>query len=343
LLAGKLVTEAGPANRASAGRPPVGLVLSKRGPAGLGLDVKGDHLAACVVDLTGTVRHLAFQPGDQTGRPADDVLADLARLGRGAIAAVAADDLTVAGATLAVPGLIGAGGIVKLAPYVGWRDVPARDRLREAMDLPVSVDNEANLAALGELYTADDRDASFVYVSGESGLGAGIVLGGRLMRGARGWSGQLGHVSVDPRGRMCRCGSRGCVEAYASLDAILRAEPVTTSAAASATEISALADAGAPKTLAALHKAATALGIALSGLVNVLDIDTILLGSSYAVLASWLIEDVQAEINQRVLTTAWSTVDVRPAILGPDAAVIGAALTVIEEVRRNPPRWLAAA
>ena len=109
---------------------------------------------------------------------------------------------------------------------------------------------------------------------------------------------------------------------------------------APASAIAELADAGSPAAIEALERAGTALGVALSGVVNVLDIGTVVLGGSYAVLASWLIERVSDELERRVITSSWAPVEVRPSLLGSDAAVIGAALTVVDEVRRNPPSWL---
>ncbi|MBB5773368.1 ROK family transcriptional regulator [Nonomuraea jabiensis] len=342
LLAGKLITEAGLSHNGRAGRPRVGLTLSEKGPAGLGLDIRADGLAACVVDLTGTVRHLAFTPATYSGWGAPDVLAQLARMARAAIDATAAEDLTVLTATLAVPGPVQA-GIVQSAPELGWRDVDAQALLRDALhplDLPITVDNEANLAALGELYASDNTLDSFVYVSGGLGIGAGIVLDGQLMRGARGWSGELGHVTVYPDGDACPCGSRGCLQAYASLSAVLGDEPapagITPDAAATGR-----AEAGHPATIAALEAAGTALGIALADMLNILDIDTVLLGGSFSLLASWLTANARAEIDRRVLTAAWAPITLRPALLGPDAAVIGAALTSIDQIRRHPTTWLA--
>ncbi|MFG6196225.1 ROK family protein [Nonomuraea sp. JJY05] len=342
LLAGKLITETGLSHNGRAGRPRVGLTLSEKGPAGLGLDIRADGLAACVVDLTGTVRHLAFTPTTYSGLSAPDVLAQLAHMARAAIDATAAEDLTVLTATLAVPGPVQA-GIVQSAPELGWRDVDAQALLRDAiepLDLPISVDNEANLAALGELYASDNTLHSFVYVSGGLGIGAGIVLDGQLMRGARGWSGELGHVTVYPDGNACPCGSRGCLQTYASLSAVLGDEPApagTTPDAAATGR----AEAGHPATIAALDAAGTALGIALADMLNILDIDTVLLGGSFSLLASWLTANARAEIDRRVLTAAWAPITLRPALLGPDAAVIGAALTSIDQIRRHPATWLA--
>jgi predicted NBD/HSP70 family sugar kinase len=341
LLAGSLIREAGMTYDGRAGRPRVGLTLSSTGPAGLGLDIRADGLAACVVDLTGTVRHLAFVPPVYAEPDAPAVLAALARMARDAISAGAAEDLTVVTATLAVPGPVD-GGVVRSAPALGWRDVDAGRLLRGAADrleVPVAVDNEANLAALGELYASDNTLDSFVYVSGGLGIGAGIVLDGQLLRGARGWSGELGHVTVQPDGKPCPCGARGCLQTYAGLPAILGDQPAPPAATPEAA-IGSRADAGDPATLAALDAAGSALGIALSGMLNVLDIGTVLLGGSFALLSSWLLPNATAEIEQRVLSAVWAPVSVRPAMLGPDAAVIGAALTSIDQIRRKPGSWL---
>ena len=342
LLAGRLITETGLTHDGRAGRPRVGLTLSRTGPAGLGLDIRADGLAACTVDLTGNVRHLAFAPATYTDGDATAVLLDLARMANTAMTTIAAEDLPVVAATLAVPGPVHA-GVVRSAPALGWHNVDAGEILRaftRHLDLPVTVDNEAKLAALGELYASNNTLDSFVYVSGGLGIGAGIVLNGRLMRGARGWSGELGHVTVHPDGRTCRCGARGCLHTYASLEAILSADPAPADSSPDAA-IVARAEAGSPATLGALDEAGTALGVALSDMLNILDIDTVLLGGSFSLLSSWLTTNVRTEVDQRVLTAAWAPITIRPALLGPDAAVIGAALTSIDRIRQHPAAWIA--
>ncbi len=304
LIAGALLTEVGPAPRSGAGRPAAGLRLSPDGPAGLGLEINVDYRAACVVDLTGSVRHRLVEKGDQS-------LPAVAGLAHQALLRASSDGLTVAGAALAVPGLVGAGGIIRVAPNLGWQDVTVGDLVP---GLPLTVDNEANLAALGEL-AAGDPPASFVYVSGEIGIGAGIVLGGELYRGVRGWSGEIGHIPIDPGGPPCRCGARGCLEQYAGQEAIARAA-------------------------GDLTVAGTALGTALATVVNLLDIDTVVLGGIYAPLVPQLHDAIQAEISRRVLTADWSPVRLRAATLGADAAVRGAAGAVLRGVLDDPAAWL---
>jgi predicted NBD/HSP70 family sugar kinase len=326
LVSGGLLIELAPPPRTGAGRPAVGLALAPDGPAGLGLEINVDYLAACVVDLTGVVRHRVVEHADQRPAGAAAALAGLGRLADRARALAEADGLPVAGAALAVPGLVTAAGLVRVAPNLGWQDVDVLGLLRATpalADLPITVDNEANLAALGEL-RADGGAPSFVYVSGEIGIGAGIVLDGVLYRGRRGWSGEIGHLTVHPDGRPCRCGANGCLEQYAGLEAILREAGVT-----SVDQIA-----------APLTSAAGALGLALAAVVNLLDVQTIVLGGIYTPLLPWLRDGVEAELGRRVLTADLAPVGLRAAALGADAAMRGAAELVTRSVQEDPAAHL---
>ncbi|MFG2104475.1 ROK family protein [Micromonospora echinaurantiaca] len=354
LVTGRLVAEAEPTPRTGAGRPARGLVLADDGPAGLGLEINVDYLAACVVDLGGRVRHHTVRRADLRPVSPAETLARLVELAAQARADAAGQGLTLAGAALAVPGLVDDAGLVRLAPNLGWRDVPVpallagHPPLTERIDgvPPLVVDNEANLAALGELHAGPPGPASFLHISGEVGIGAGIVLDGDLFRGARGWSGEIGHIPVRPEGRPCRCGGRGCLERYAGQEAVLAAAGLAGAdlpADSAAARLAELAGAGDPAALRALHDAGTALGVAVAAVVNLLDLDTVVLGGGYAPLARWLCPPVLAEISARVLTAAWSPVTVRPATLGATAAAVGAAGSVVRRIVARPGGWLARA
>jgi predicted NBD/HSP70 family sugar kinase len=343
LVRARLVDEVGPAPQGGAGRPATGLLLSPAGPAGLGLEINVDYLAAAVVDQTGAVRHHEVRQGDQRGRAPREVLADIAELAARARSAVAGP---LAGARLAVPGLIDARRQVRLAPNLGWRDLDVLGPLTAAPcwpGLPVSIDNEANLAALGELATAG-QERSFLYVSGEVGVGAGVVLDGTLLRGTHGWSGEIGHITIAADGPVCRCGARGCLERYAGQEAILRACGVPAGEALPADlavrRLVELATGNDPATLRALDAAGTALGIAAAGVMNLLDLDAVVLGGSFAPLARWLRGQVERELTTRVLTASWSPVPVRACALGTRAAVVGAAGSVVREVQAAPAAWV---
>ncbi|MFI6762985.1 ROK family protein [Micromonospora sp. NPDC050417] len=352
LIGGHLLTEVDPAPRTGAGRPALGLVLATDGPAGLGLEINVDYLAACVVDLTGAVRHRAIRRVDLRPLPPAEVLADLGDLAATAHAEAQRQRLVLAGTALAVPGLVTSTGVVRLAPNLGWRDVDLVGALEAHPGLAghraaghwLTVDNEANLAALGELHAGTSGEATFLYVSGEIGIGAGIVLHGTLFRGARGWSGELGHLPVDPAGRPCRCGAQGCLEQYAGQEAILTGAGLAglgQPADAAIARLAELAGDGNAAAIAALTGAASALGVAIAGVINLLDLDTVVLGGIYAPLAQWLRPPLEAEIRRRVLTAGWSPVTVRPSLLTGDAAVLGAAGSVVRAVLAHPARWLA--
>lgn len=348
LLAARLLAEVEPAPRSGAGRPAAGLRLSGERVAALGAEVGVDYLAACVRDLTGAVRCRAVVPGDNRGVPPERTLARSADLAAQLLRAARAEGLEVVGATWAVPGLVDAGrGRVLLAPNLGWSDVDAVDRLAASphlAGLALAADNEATLAALAELGHPPPAAGrgSLLRVSGEVGIGAGLVLEGRLARGEHGWSGELGHVTIDPDGPRCTCGATGCLEVYAGQEAVLRAAGRTGAASTTLGEGGGLAalleaaEAGDPATLAALARAGRALGVAVAAAVNLLDVDAVVLGGVYAPLGRWVRPRVEAELAVRVLRARLRPVAVTVSTTGPDAAVLGAAARVLQEVLVRP-------
>jgi predicted NBD/HSP70 family sugar kinase len=322
LLAAELLVELAAA-RGATGRPASPLQLNRAGPAGLGVEVGVDAVGACVVDLTGAVRAERVVASDHRTRPAGVGLQAVARL---AAEVVAQAGLPVAGVGLAVPGVV-AGGVLERAPNLPlWRDVDVSARAAATFapvvgDVPVTVGNEADLAALAEHDTGEVGE-DFLYVSGGIGVGAGIMLGGRLFHGSGGRAGELGHVVVDPAGPRCTCGGRGCLEREAGLEALWRAAGVA--------DLDALAAAAArrkPVANAALRVGGHALGVALAGAVNLLDVPTVVLGGGYPRLGPALRDAVADELARRVV---WrSPVTVRMSGLGSAAARRGAAAAVV--------------
>src|SRR4051812_29656048 len=225
LVSGQLVDELPPRTPMGAGRPAAGLVVSSSGLAGLGLEINVDYLAACVVDLLGVARNREVAVGAQRGRSPVQVTATLAELAATALEKAAVDGLRVVAASVGLPGLVDVEeGRLRLAPNLGWRnvDVVALLQRHDALaSLSIGIDNEANLAALAECATGE-HGPTFLYISGEVGIGSGVALNGSIYRGSRGWSGEIGHVTVHSGGRLCSCGARGCLEQYAGQDVIVR-------------------------------------------------------------------------------------------------------------------------
>jgi predicted NBD/HSP70 family sugar kinase len=343
LVAAQLVTELPPRAPVGAGRPAAGLVVSRSGPAGLGLEINVDYVAVCVVDLLGASRYREVAVGDQRGRSPIQVMATLAGLASAALSAAAADGLRVVAATVALPGLVDiAEDRLRLAPNLGWRnvDVVALLHRHDALSgLAIGIDNEANLAAMAELATGA-HGRTFLYISGEVGIGSGIALDGAIFRGSRGWSGEIGHVTVHSGGRLCSCGARGCLEQYAGQDVILREGLGTAGGAATVELLLREARSGSRRLIAALDEAGSALGIAVASALNMLDLDRVVLGGIYSPLAPYLIPTVEREIQARVVSAQWATVSVRASALSAGSAVLGAGQVVVREVLANPATWI---
>ncbi len=321
------------------GRPGVALELADV-VVGVGLEVNVDYVAVSVEDLTGAVRYERRSYRDNRGAPAP-VLDRLALEARAALEAVEREGLRVIGVSVAVPGLVEeASGTVVFAPNLGWQELPVAAGLEARLGLPVHVENESNLAALGE----DGPGAAvgiddFVCVFGEVGVGGGIVLGGRLFRGSHGFGGEFGHISVDPNGALCACGSRGCVETLVGQESIARAAglpPVAGRSRSLTDELVRLAEAGVPEVVEALDDAGRALGIALASTFNLFDFQSVVLGGCFGPLAPWLEDAVGRTLRERSLAARSGSFVVLPSAFGDGAAVRGAAALSLRRVLDAP-------
>jgi predicted NBD/HSP70 family sugar kinase len=333
LLAAGFVAELSPA-RGVPGRPASPLQLNRAGPAGLGVEIGVDAVGACVVDLSGTVRALRTVRSGHRDEPPAAALEPLARLTAEVVAEAGGQGLRVAGAVAALPGVVGPDGVLERAPNLPrWHDVDVAARVGAALapvvgDVVVRAGNEADLAALAEREAGAGPD--FLHVSGGIGVGAGVVLGGRPFHGAGGRAGELGHVVVDPDGPPCSCGGRGCLEQSAGLEPVLRAAGVA--------DLDALAtavEAGDARCVAAVTGAGRALGVAVAGALNLLDVPAVVLGGAYPRLGPTFADAVEQEVALRVV---WrSPVTVRVSVLGEGAALRGAAQSVVRELVDGAP------
>jgi predicted NBD/HSP70 family sugar kinase len=341
LVAGGLVAELPPVAAQRAGRPAVPLVPAGRSVVGLGLEVNVDYLGVRALDLVGDVVGERVETGSLHDSDPREVLARLRALATEAVAEVEAAGMRVAGARLALPGLVDARGArLEVAPNLGWSSlepVPELDlRSGDGGALDVEVANEAKLAALAEL--AGDVPPSFLYVSGDVGVGAGIVVDRHLFLGERGWNGEIGHVVVDPAGPRCSCGATGCLEQYAGKEVLLRGAGLPASAPVHA--IVDLLRAGDDAALDTVRRGGRALGAALATFVNLVDVSTIVLGGTYAELFGWVGHVVAGVVEERALAAPFAPVDVRPAAAGPHAALTGGAREVLRSVVADPARWV---
>ncbi|MCT9082244.1 ROK family transcriptional regulator [Streptomyces fulvoviolaceus] len=331
LIRSGLLEELGPERPGRVGRPGSALAVSGHGPAGIGAEVGVDHLAVCAVDLRGQVRSRAVRYGANRGRSPEPVIAELTALVRRVVAEAEGEGLWPAGLAVAVPGLVtrDAHTVVR-APNLDWHDTDLGDLL--PADLPLTVGNEANFGALAELWLGDGTPDDFLHVSAEIGIGAAVVVNGQLLRGTRGFAGELGHVPVRPDGPACPCGGRGCLEQYAGEEAVLRRAGLEPGEDRVGLLAQRAAD-GDEDVRRALRDAGEALGIALTGAVNLLDPEGVVLGGALAGLAPWLLPSLQDELARR---TAGPACPVSVSRLGSEGPLLGAAHSVIRAVLDDP-------
>ncbi|GII53812.1 sugar kinase [Planotetraspora thailandica] len=338
LIEAGLVVETGAVRDGERGRPGMVVQISGAHIAAVGLEINVDYLAVRVVDLSRTVRLRRTQAVDNRRAQPGDVVGLLRDLALRAVDEAVEMGLSVVGGVLAVPGPVDlVRGAVHNAPNLGWRDVPVAALLE--LPFPVQVENEANLAALGELWFGCGL-SDFLHVSGEIGIGAGLVVRGRLFQGSHGFAGELGHVVVSPEGPACRCGGKGCLEQYASQDALVSAAGGTLTSAGDISWILSRLEAGDTAAVAACERAGWALGVALSSAINLVDPDTIVLGGIYGPLFPWIGDAVAATLTSRLGQMRDVVPPVVVSRLGTEAAALGAAGQVIQRVIADPAALL---
>jgi predicted NBD/HSP70 family sugar kinase len=348
-LAERRLVSTGDVDRAgSVGRP--GLIVQLDGACvcGIGVELNVDYAAVLVLDLRGSVLFEQRLALDVPTLGAELTLDAVAGLVADAIATAAAAGARPVGLTVAVAGLVRSlDGVVTLAPNIGWRDVAVLDGLRARLDVdfPIRVENDANLSAIAEWAMGSEaRTSDLVYLTGEVGVGGGVIVAGRLLRGAGGLSGEVGHTSLGDPDAVCGCGRRGCWETVVGLSALLRAaadpgDPVRDPGRDLETrmaEVARRAEDGDPRTLAALAQVGTSLGTGAGVLINVFNPRVVILGGYFAVLGRFLMAPLLAELEARVLGPGMAGARVVLSILGFTAAVRGGAHVALESVFDDP-------
>lgn len=318
------------------GRPATMLVLDGSPYAAIGVEINVDYVSAVATDLAGE-RLLAWRRSFSAGDSVNQGVANVAAIVRRVINRMAKEERQVLGLAVAVPGLVDVQGTVRLAPNLGWRDADIGGDLAKALRDPgfsIQVDNDANLAALAEQRFGGRAGASdLVYLTGQMGVGAGVILDGRLRRGSLGYSGELGHVQLDPEGPVCRCGRRGCLEAMAGIGAVLRrADPSPAEIEIELEEVVRSAKAGEPETLATLAAVGEGLGRGVSIIANLLNPRVVILGGYYVPLAPWLLPPVREAVRAGAIAPDAGGCEVEASALGHDAAALGGAARVLDSL-----------
>ena len=332
LAAAGLITEEAGAATPGGGRPASVVRLARCAGLAVGVDLGRRHLHVAIADLGHAVlaeRTSRFS-SDTDDHPAEALDRAATMIGY-ALADLGAPDDAVVGVGLGIPvPLTHAGLIGSPALMPAWAALSPAEELASRVGMPVWVDNDANLGALGEyVWGAGSGCSVLVFVKLATGIGAGILLDGRLFRGGIGTAGELGHVTLDARGPVCRCGNRGCVELSAGGRALLDTVRRTHPEIADLTELVSRAEAGDPGCRRLLSDAGTELGIALGGLVNLLNPERIVLGGDLG-RAALMIDPLRRGLANTGMPAAVEAVEVVPAELGERAAALGGVALVLK-------------
>ena len=317
---------------AGSGRPPALIALDPSAGYALGIDFGKRHLAVALADLSHEVlgEKWVEMPDDYE---AGEGMARATEMVDGLLDELAADKGRVIGVGMGIPGPVQTTGMVgSFAILPGWAGTAPQERMAELLGLPVRVGNDANLGALAEsTWGAGRGSSSVVYLKLATGIGAGIVIGGRLFEGAGGTAGEIGHTTIDETGDICRCGNRGCLETYAgaaaiasllsrSFDQQLDTEDVLSRAAEG--------DAGCRRALA---DAGRHIGVAVANLCNLVNPERIVVGGSLGHAGALLLDPLRESVSLRAIPSAGEDVSIVPGELGERAELLGAVALVLQE------------
>ena len=318
------------------GRPPVLLSLVSGAAFALGLDFGHQHIRVALCDLSGEPVVDDYSLAEVDHAPSESL--DLAqRLVHEALhsAGVAPDRLLGVGMGLAAPINTASGNLEANGILPGWHGIRPAAEMEARLGIPVALDNDANLGALGEKAFGAARGVNdLVYIRLSAGIGAGLIIDGQPYQGCLGVAGEIGHVLSDPHGLICRCGNRGCLETVASPVAVAALLERSLGRPVSVPQLLELVAAGDRGARRAVAEAGEAVGQALSMVVNVLNPELVVVGGDLAQAGDILLSPIAAAIERHSVAPAAASVRVTAGMLGPRAEVLGAAALILAKSPR---------
>jgi predicted NBD/HSP70 family sugar kinase len=309
----------------------------------LAIEIAVDSVAVAVVGFGGEVLSTVRIDRPRGRTSVDLTISDLFEIVEGLLERTRTREALV-GIGVGVDGIVRrSDGLVHLAPNLGWRDVPLGELLAEALGstVPIVVANGADLGALAEHRRGAAVLANnVVYLSGEVGVGGGVIVDGRPLCGVAGYAGEVGHMPVNPDGVACSCGSFGCLETELGEGALLvRAGHAASEGRSGVDRLLLEAAVGVPAALSALETTGRWLGVGLATLINVFNPEVIVLGRLFGRLHPFTAASMEAELDRRALRASRERVRVVPAALGAEGALIGAAELAFEPLLSDPIQW----
>jgi glucokinase-like ROK family protein len=335
-----------------AGRPSILLQLDPDAGCIIGAEIEVKFGSIILTDLAARVlwrQEVDFGDNDEP----EAVLNSIAQLVRRALAKASETNRHILGLGMSLPGLVDvSSGVLLFAPNMRWSDVPVKQWLENEFDIPIYVDNKANMAALAESYFGSARDSEYVlYINITAGVGAGVVLNQRIIAGTSGLAGEVGHMTINPDGPECNCGSHGCWETYVSALAVFRRvrEAILDGEESQLAEVVQdgferltvplmveAARKGDRVALDSFEETGYYLGVGLANLINAFNPQKVVLGGYVTQAYEFLLPVIQRTVQKRALRWPREAADLVVATYLNDASLMGAVATVYSQILSNP-------
>jgi predicted NBD/HSP70 family sugar kinase len=346
LLSTRLIAEAG-VGVSRGGRRPIVLEFQDDACTILGVDIGATHVSVVLTNLRGRV--LGWEHRDHPVRSdPEGTLALVAEFCRVCLKSWGGRRQHLVGIGVAVPSPVDPRHPERLSPIAmpQWRGRNGLEELRSQFKIPLLVDNDANLGALAEHWWGAGRGVDdFAYIKMATGIGLGHLIGGRIYRGSSGVAGEIGHLTIDPRGETCVCGNRGCLATLVGTQALVSLttkllpdfpDSVLTQGEVTITAIEDAALADDPLAMQVVRTAAEHLGIAVAGLLNLMNPAAVILGGGLSRLGERLLGPLRETVHRRTFVGSLAASEIRTSPLGPGGIAIGAATMVLDAALTDP-------
>ena len=333
LLEDYLIYESGP-GKSSGGRRPVMLIFNEKAGYSVGIDIGVNYLLGILTDLNGnicnekevTFKNLSYEEIEKQLFNTIDYL----------IVSAPESPHGIIGIGVGVPGIVDNNGEILLAPNLNWKNLNLKRVLENKYRLPVIIENEANAGAYGEKkFGAGKESEHIIYVSAGIGIGVGLILNGSLYKGSNGFSGELGHMTIQVNGPACRCGNKGCWELYASEQALLAAaekmqvSPLTEKEL-ELTDLLALAEQGDTKVISLFEQAGDYLGVGINNIINSFNPQQVIIGNRMASSHKWLNKTLTDRVSNQALWFQQNDLSICFSQLSTFSSALGASAFSIE-------------
>lgn len=329
------------------GRPGMLLKLNAQYGFTIGIDVNVDYISTVLMDYTYAIKWQKRTPINPPHQQ-EAVLQQAIELTREAVELGGSQGMKPLGIGVVLPGLVDVyQGVMIVGPNLGWKNVPIRALWQAHFDMPIFVENDANAAAMGEYYIGEAKDIQhFIFINVGVGIGGGIVIDGNLLRGSRGFASEIGHMVVEPEGKLCGCGSRGCLETVTGNTAIIEAvqqtlhnstpiSPFTNEQTIKEITLDEIVDAaidGHPVCIEQLKTVGNSLGLVVGTLVNIFNPKLVVIGGYSHEMVTQILPDLRSSAQAHIMSVSRNDLDIRASRFGVSSSVIGAAALVFDHL-----------